>query len=288
METTPLNLDDRLPLTCSRKGTCCHGNQVHINAWELASLARERKCSPREFRDLYCEEGGIRLRFDGEKDKKGQQACSQYVSNIGCSVHRGRPLACRLYPLGRKIQSQEIGYIFEGKELPCFKGCPEVSTLPSMSVHEYLLGQATRDYEIAQDLYLELMQNLADNAFLLLLETGLAKTGDTATLKEWKRLGTDSSSVLQKKIGVDWVDGVMLPAIPEQVEDPTSFTHLHNEMIQQKIQEHFEGLATNQEFHEASVLAMGMALYVARAIGANPEQLVTDWIAIAIKHGAKA
>ena len=103
MQTTKLSLEDRLPLTCSRRGTCCHGNLVMINPWELFCLAREKKVSPREFRDQYCESGGIRLRFNGKPGWQDKKACSQYIDNFGCSVHVGRPLACRLFPLGRQI-----------------------------------------------------------------------------------------------------------------------------------------------------------------------------------------
>ena len=87
MITTKLNIDDKLPLTCSRAGACCFGNLVLINPWELVCLAREKKITPREFRDLYCEYGGIRLRFNGKVGWKGKQACSQYVDNLGCSVY---------------------------------------------------------------------------------------------------------------------------------------------------------------------------------------------------------
>ena len=38
MQNTKLHFNDLLPLTCSRKGTCCHGNQVLLNRWELFCL----------------------------------------------------------------------------------------------------------------------------------------------------------------------------------------------------------------------------------------------------------
>ncbi|MFT7011938.1 MAG: hypothetical protein ACJAWR_001962, partial [Flavobacteriales bacterium] len=45
MITTKLNLEDKLPLTCSRTGTCCHGKTVWLNPWELALISREKKIS---------------------------------------------------------------------------------------------------------------------------------------------------------------------------------------------------------------------------------------------------
>jgi Fe-S-cluster containining protein len=249
-------------------------------------LAREKKISAREFRDLYCEFGGIRLRFDGPVGWKGQQACSQYITDFGCSVHLGRPLSCRLYPLGRQIQSEEVHYMYEGHEFPCLEGCPEVSGLPQLTVDEYLKGQATGQFEKAQDAYLEVMQNLADIAFELLLDTGLAESGDTKTLPLWRKMGSAPPEVLADRIGNKWMDWLMLPAMSDDLEDPILFASKHNNLLQAKAQEQFGAAQTNQELHKASVLIMGVALHLARGLGANPETLAEHWIATAKDHGA--
>lgn len=287
MQTTKLSIQDILPLTCSRTGTCCHGKLVLINPWELVCLAREKKITPGEFRDLYCELGGIRLRFDGKTGWKGQQACSQYVDNFGCSVHLGRPLSCRLYPLGRQIQSKEVHYMYQGDEFPCLEGCPEVVELPQLTVGEYLSGQITDKFEKAQDAYLEVMQNLADIAFELLLDTGLAESGDKKTLAQWRQMGDELPEVLADRIGQEWMDCLMLPEISDDCEDPVTFACLHNDLFQLKVQEKFGALQTNQELHEASVIIMGVALHLARGIGANPKNLAEHWIGVAKDHGAQ-
>lgn len=284
--TTKLNLNDKLPLTCSRSGTCCHGKLVLINPWELYCLAREKKKTPREFRERYCEFGGIRLRFDGKAGWKGQQACSQYIGNFGCSVHLGRPLACRLYPLGRQIQSEEVHFMYQGVEFPCLEGCPEVNELPLLTVGEYLEGQITDKFEKAQDAYLELMQNLADIAFVLLLDTGLAKSGDKKTLSLWRKMGNGLPEVLADRIGPEWIDYLILPEVSDDIEDPILFVQKHNDLLMLKVQEKFGSLQTNKELHEASVLIMGVALHLARGLGANPQILAEHWIETAKNHGA--
>jgi uncharacterized protein len=286
MITTKLSLEDTLPLTCSRTGTCCHGKQVLLNPWELLCIAKEKNISPREFQDLYCDLGGIRLRFDGNKDALGQSACSQYIENFGCAVHLGRPLACRLYPLGRQIQNEEVQYIFEGKAFPCLNGCPEVTGLPHLSVGEYLEGQVSKKFENAQDEYLEVMQNLADVAFALLLDTGLSESGDKKTIPQWRIMGEELPEILADRIGKEWRDCIMFPQISENTEDPILFARKHNELLQLKTQNDFETLLTNEELHEASVLIMGVALYLARAIGANPTSLTEHWVEIAKSYGA--
>jgi len=285
MTTTPLQLHDELPLTCSRTGTCCHGKQVFLNPWELACLAQEKEISVREFRDFYCDFGGILLRFDGKKDKQGFPACSQYIENFGCSVHRGRSLACRLYPLGRQIQNGESKYIFEGTTFPCLNDCPEVLNLPRLKVGDYLAGQETAVFEQAQDAYLEVMQNLADLAFELLLDTGLAVTGETKTLAAWRKLGTTSPTELAQQIGKEWLEALLFPNLDCSKENVMDFISQHNENLQQLAQDQFASLDDFASIHEASVQMMRMALYLAKALGANPEEIAEYWVEIAKSNG---
>jgi cellobiose-specific phosphotransferase system component IIA len=196
-------------------------------------------------------------------------------------------LACRLFPLGRQIQKEEAQYIYEGKSFPCLDGCPEVLNLPYLSVEEYLKDQKTEPFEKAQDEYLEVMQNIADIAFTLLLDTGLAESEEMKTLAAWRELGQKESTELVERIGQEWIDLLMLPNILEDLGYPCSFAQTHNEQLQMIAQEKFGSLNTNQEFHEASVLMMALALYLARALGADPKSLSEYWIEIAKDNGAR-
>ncbi|MFC2109787.1 YkgJ family cysteine cluster protein [Bacteroidota bacterium] len=287
MQTTKLNADSILPLTCSRSGSCCFGKAVMLNPWELLSFSKEKKITAREFRDLYCEFGGIRLRFDGKQDNKGQNSCSQYVDNMGCSVHLGRPLACRLYPLGRQIQFEKAQYIYQSDKFPCLTDCSEVLELPKLSVGEYLKGQGAAPFERAQDAYLTLMQNIADIGFELLLESGLSDSGDTETLAQWRVMGNKPPEELAERIGEEWMDILMLPNIDHTIKDPVTFALKHNELLLAKAQEKFGSVTTFQEVHEASVLLIGLALHLAKALGADPKSISEHWIETAKSHGAK-
>ena len=287
MQTTKLSNNSILPLTCSRSGTCCFGKAVTLNPWELLNFSKEKQVTPRAFRDLYTEFGGTRLLFNGNPDKKGQKACSQYIDNAGCSVHKGRPLACRLYPLGRQIQFDKAHYIYEGATFPCLTDCAEVLDLPKLSVGEYLKGQEADPFEKAQDAYLIVMQNIADIAFELLLESELATSGDSKTLKAWKVLGTDLPEVLAEKIGSDWINCLMIPNIRADTENPVAYAEKHNDLLLTKAQEQFGSLQTLQELHEAAVLMIGVALHLARGLGANTKEISEHWIETAKSHGAK-
>jgi Fe-S-cluster containining protein len=258
-----------------------------LNPWELLNLSKEKKIAPREFKELYTELGGIRLLFNGNPDKKGQKACSQYIDNAGCSVHKGRPLACRLYPLGRQIQFDKAHYIYEGATFPCLTDCAEVLDLPKLSVGEYLKGQGAGPFEKAQDAYLIVMQNIADIAFELLLESELTISGDTKTLNAWRVLGNDLPEVLVEKIGNEWLDNLMIPDIKEDTENPVTFAEKHNNLLLLKAQEQFGSLQTLQELHEAAVLMIGVALHLAKGLGADTKGISEHWIEIAKNHGAK-
>ncbi|AUC84014.1 zinc/iron-chelating domain-containing protein [Polaribacter sp. ALD11] len=288
MQTTKLSAQSILPLTCSRAGTCCFGKAVMLNPWELLRFSKEKKITARAFRDLYSDFGGIRLTFNGKEDKKGQKSCSQYIENVGCSVHQGRPLACRLYPLGRQIQFDEAHYIYEGNQFPCLTDCAEVLNLPKLSVGEYLKGQDAAPFEKAQDAYLLIMQNIADIAFELLLESGLAASGDTKTLAVWGEMGNELPEILAERIGKEWMDSLMIPEITTDTENPVTFAQKHNDLLLLKAQENFGSLQTLAELHEASVLIMGVALHLSRGLGADTKGIAEHWIEIAKSNGAKA
>lgn len=288
LNITKLSLKDKLPLTCSRTGTCCHGKDVNLNPWELVKLAEAKKISPRQFRDQFTMFGGIRLNFDGPAGWHDLAECSQYITGFGCSVHLGRPLACRLYPLGRLRQNDNITYIHEGNEFPCLEGCPEVVDLPQLSVEEYIQDQKADDYLAAEDQYLELMQSLADVAFTLLLDTGLAESGDTKTLKMWEKLGRIEPEAMVKFLGKEWVDRLILPDLKDYMNDPIEFAAQHYNLLQDKAQEVCNLLDNADSISETSSLMMGLALHLGRGLGANPVDLADHWINVAKENGARS
>lgn len=287
MQTTKLTLQSILPLTCSRAGTCCFGKEVLLNPWEIVCFSKEKKISTKKFRDLYTDFGGIRLIFNGKPDKNGQNACSQYIDDFGCSVHLGRPLACRLYPLGRQIQFDKAQYIYEGNQFPCLTDCAEVLNLPKLNVGEYIKGQGATLFEQAQDAYLQVMQNIADIGFELLLDSGLSDSGDTKTLKLWREAGNKPEEIRVAHIGKDWMDALMLPNLTNKNNNVMDFVQKHNDLLLLKAQESFGSITTLLGLQEASVLMISVALHLARGLGANVKEIAEHWIATAKSHGAK-
>jgi len=286
MHTTSLSLEDSLPLTCTRVGTCCHGKMVWLNPWELVRLAAAKDLTPRDFRDQYCEFGGIKLRFDQHIEGNLFATCSQYVPDFGCSVHEDRPLVCRLYPLGRERRGKEVQFVFQGSTFPCLEGCPKVVNLDYLTVREYLDSQDVATRFTAADEYLELMQQLADGAFALLLESGLAASGDLETLLLWRQLGNHTPDQLTEYINPEWMDILMLPDIGDELDNPKTFCQHHHDMLQAQAQSLFGNLGNAAEVKEASGLMMGLALHLGRGLGANPSDLAEHWIKTAKDLGA--
>jgi len=283
---TALRAGDRLPLTCTRSGTCCHGKQVWLNPWELACLAAAKGVDARAFRDRHTDFGGIRLRFDGGPGWRQLPTCSQYDPASGCTVHGGRPLACRLYPLGREREGEAVRYLHEGKRFPCLDGCPDVIKLPHLTVGAYLAGQDVAAGEAAQDAYLEVVRELADGAFVLLLESGLAASGDRRTLRRWRELGRMAPAQRAAAVPGEWLDQMLLPSVAAPLDQPHAFAREHAGLMQVRAQAGFASLADADALHAASSLMMALALHLAQGLGCIPAQLATRWVATAKEHGA--
>jgi Fe-S-cluster containining protein len=288
---TPLTLESRLPLTCTRKGTCCHGNVVRVTPWESARLARLLDLDHPSFVARFCTPCGTRLAFDGPLDHRQKPACRLYHQSNGCSAHLARPLACRLFPLARKRQSDRIEYFHQGPTFPCLSGCPEVTTLADLTVGDYVLAQDTVAPEAAQDAYLELVSDLADGALVLLLDSGLAASGDRRTLPAWRRLGEtppESWSALQI-LPTDWLQwraALLTPDLPFD-PDPTRFAKAHADLLQTRAQSAFGMLSEATPLVSASVTMMALSLLLAHTVGAPAATLAAEFCRTATSRGAR-
>jgi len=288
-----LSAQHQLPLTCSRKGTCCHGKMVRLNPWELMQLARARQMSVQDFRKRFCEWGGSKLLFNVGWNQ--QQACSQYDAHKGCLAHQGRPLPCRLFPLGRQKQGEQVQYMFQGTEFPCLQGCPEVEQLPKLSVAEYLDGQAVGAFEHSQDVYLEFMQNLAEQALSQVIESELAQSSKFKILKTWRSMGQEEPESLVNRLH-DWIDLLMAPSAydfsVQELFDPIQFAQSHEHWLFAKIQDRFSQLGkdsdgVSEQIEEYCIVCMGLSLHLARSLGADPLRLSLRWIQVAERHLTK-
>jgi Fe-S-cluster containining protein len=78
---------------CSR---CCRGKVIPLNPYEVARLAQTLGTTTTEVLARFTGTGGATLAV------REDESCV-FLGERGCTVHAGRPLACRLYPLGRQV-----------------------------------------------------------------------------------------------------------------------------------------------------------------------------------------
>jgi Fe-S-cluster containining protein len=78
---------------CNQCGRCCHNQVITLSPYDVIRIARAIDITTGEAVRRYTIRRGSILRFLPEG------ACSA-LEGTRCSIHRGRPLACRLYPLG--------------------------------------------------------------------------------------------------------------------------------------------------------------------------------------------
>lgn len=274
---TRVALHDHLPLTCTREGTCCHGKLVHVNPWEIASLAVARGMPVAAFRDA-CVQDGVVVRFDGPPGWRGLPACSQFdASGRGCRAHAGRPLACRLYPLGRERRAGgHARYIHEGRGFPCRSACPSVDRLPSLRVEAYLADQQVAMAEAVQDAYVELMQDLAEGAFVLVFDSGLARRS-TAFLAAWTDLVQGGTARAAAVAGPIWFDRLTVPLLDPA--DGRDFVSSHRSALQMEAQASFACLSDESTLVSASLVMLALALLCAHGTGAEASAAGAAWLA---------
>ena len=127
---------DAYAYACHGCGRCCYGKSIRVSPYEAARLADVLGTSTTAVlaRDVDPATGALRRTDTG--------ACT-YFRGGGCSVHAGRPLACRLYPLGWLVapSGEEVFVRYEGH--PESEGV----TGTDGTVQGYLDGQGTTPYQ---------------------------------------------------------------------------------------------------------------------------------------------
>lgn len=272
----PLTAQNRLPLTCTRLGTCCHGHRILVSPWELAWLAHGMGITPRALRDERTVNGGTQLQADGAPGVHGPAshrvpACTLYDATSGCRAHAHRPLACRLYPLGRQRHEGAIRYYHPGTVLPCRELCPTVSELPERTVGEYLREQDITAGAAAHDAYASLAYGLV-NAALVIADAGeisRAQLGDHLTLM---RTWSADERVLQ--MGSAWYDALIIPDLAI-IADAGAFAAHHGRLLAKGLQEDFHQRSDANALADAARLELLLALHLGSTVGADATVMAT-------------
>jgi Fe-S-cluster containining protein len=85
--------ESRFSYTCNQCGLCCHDQVITLSPWDVLRIARAAGVSTGEAVARYTIRRGSILKF------RPEGGCVA-LEGGRCTLHRGRPLACRIYPLG--------------------------------------------------------------------------------------------------------------------------------------------------------------------------------------------
>jgi Fe-S-cluster containining protein len=88
-----VNRSSSFSYVCNRCGRCCHNQVITLSPYDLLRLARTAGLSTGETVARYTIRRGTILKFEPDG------SCGA-LDGTSCTLHSGRPLACRLYPLG--------------------------------------------------------------------------------------------------------------------------------------------------------------------------------------------
>jgi Fe-S-cluster containining protein len=94
-----MNRRSRFSYQCMQCGRCCHDQVITLSPYDVVRLARAARISTSEAVARFTIRRGSILRFDHNG------GCA-LLEGAACTLHRGRPLACRLYPLGLEHDAQ--------------------------------------------------------------------------------------------------------------------------------------------------------------------------------------
>ena len=142
-----MNRNSQFSYVCNACGLCCHNKVITLSPYDVMRLGRAVAASTREAIERFTIRRGSILKFTDDG------ACVA-LEGSRCGVHRGRPLACRLYPLGIENSQTADGEKFVTLE-------PAVGSLGEYridgDVDSFLEAQGVGDYLEANARYASLL-----------------------------------------------------------------------------------------------------------------------------------
>ena len=134
---------------CGKCSRCCTGKRIPLNPYEVARLAQKLGTSTTATLTRFTTNGGSLLAV------RDDTSCV-FSELGGCTVHSARPLACRLYPLGRRVGPDEEEYFAEVVPEP---SCTGRHGGPG-TIEDYLREQGADVYIAMADRYRSVLEKL--------------------------------------------------------------------------------------------------------------------------------
>jgi Fe-S-cluster containining protein len=146
---------DLLQLTCGAAGcssTCCKATApIVLNPYEIARICKATGTPYEDFLDV----------LDTDRAKGfplvmlPRDPVCHFWTETGCRVYQDRPLACRLFPLGRVFENGTSHIV-----LPAANHCTGLVPAPSKTVATYLQEQDTALFIEMADRWIEFVSDM--------------------------------------------------------------------------------------------------------------------------------
>jgi len=159
-DAVPLNDHDPVGLSCGTEGcsaNCCkNGPHIILNPYEISLICAAAGISYEDLLDVV------------ETDRVNgfplvmlpRDPVCHFWTGQGCRIYRARPLACRLFPLGR-VSDDHASYFV----LPDRNQCSGLVPSPTRTLRDYLREQETETQVLMQDRWIEFVTEMEQLSF---------------------------------------------------------------------------------------------------------------------------
>ena len=154
-EARVLSEKDLMQLSCGVQGcgsNCCKaGAPVILNPYEIALICRDRKMSYEDLLDIVDTEraNGFPLVM------LPRDPVCRFWTDAGCGIYTARPLACRLFPIGRVFDGIQSRLVLPGRNI-----CDGLEHAPALTVADYLKTQDTALHFTMADRWIEFVNEM--------------------------------------------------------------------------------------------------------------------------------
>jgi Fe-S-cluster containining protein len=153
-----MNRNTLFSYQCNQCGRCCHDQVITLSPYDVIRIARSAGVSTGEAVAQYTIRRGSILKFE-------QDGSCAALDGTKCTLHSGRPLACRLYPLGLEHHQEAVERYARLEPALGSRGCYGTQG----TIHDFLASQAVdqyfemnRRYTSLLDIFRQRIAELAD------------------------------------------------------------------------------------------------------------------------------
>jgi len=154
-DAVPLEPSEPVQLACGTAGCsancCADGPHIILNPYEIALICRAAGLSYEDLLDVVETDrvNGFPLVM-----LPREPAC-HFWTDAGCRIYEARPLACRLFPLGRVFENGRSAFV-----LPDRNHCTGLVPAPDRTLADYLREQDTETQVRMADAWIEFVTEM--------------------------------------------------------------------------------------------------------------------------------